>query len=142
MNAKTHTAAGTQPISHLAQVVHLYFSTLLCTDIAHQDHLYNACTHIGQLRYNPHSEEDFGRINEQTRSELSIALFSHAHSSLTSRIPTCYTPLVKPIHGLISAFFAVGRLFGTSRPILAWGHGYQSGSFLIWSHYRAAKSYI
>ena len=34
----------------------------------------------------------------------------------------------------------MGRLFGTSRPnTLAWGHGYQSGSFLIWRHYRASK---
>ena len=40
----------------------------------------------------------------------------------------------------ISAFFPMGRLFGTSRPntLVCW-HGYQSGSFLIWRHYRASK---
>ena len=47
--------------------------------------------------------------NEQTRSELSTALFSPARSSLTSRDPTCNTPLVKPIHGLIMAFFPRGE---------------------------------
>ena len=41
-------------------------------------------------------------------SEPSTALFSQAHSSSTSWIPTYYTPLVKPIHGLISAFSPVG----------------------------------
>ena len=77
---------------------------------------------------------------EQTGSEPSTALFSPARSSLTSWVPTYYTPLVKPIQGLISAFFPVGRLFGTSRPnTISCGHGYQSGSFLIWRHYRASK---
>ena len=53
-------------------------------------------------------------------------------SSSTSWVPTYYNPLVKPIHCLISTFSPVGRLFRTSRPnTLAWGHGYQSGSFLI-----------
>ena len=71
-------------------------------------------------------------INEQTGSEPSTALFSPARSSSTSWVPTYYTPLVKPIHGLISAFFPVGRQFGTSRPnTLVCGHGYQSGSFLM-----------
>ena len=73
---------------------------------------------------------------EQTGSEPSTALFSPARTSLTSWIPTYCTPLVKPIHGLISAFFPVRRLFGTSRPnTLVCGHGYQSGSFVIWRHY-------
>ena len=77
---------------------------------------------------------------EQTGSEPSTALFSPARSSSTSWVPTYYTPLVKPIHGLISTFSPVGRLLGTSRPnTLAWGHGSQSGSFLIWRHYRASK---
>ena len=81
------------------------------------------------------------QINEQTGSEPSTALFSPARSSSTSWVPTYYTPLVKPIHGLISTFSPVGRLFGTkSRPnTLVWGHGSQSGSFLIWRHYRASK---
>ena len=52
---------------------------------------------------------------EQTGSEPSTALFSPARSSLTSWVPTYYTPLVKPIHGLILAFFPVGWLFGTRR---------------------------
>ena len=53
---------------------------------------------------------------------------------------THYTPLVKSIHGLISTFSPVGRLFGTSRPnTLVCGHRSQSGSFLIWRHYRASK---
>ena len=53
--------------------------------------------------------------NVQTGSEPSTALFSPARSSLTSWVPTYYTPLVKPIHGLISTFSPVGRLLGTSR---------------------------
>ena len=69
--------------------------------------------------------------DEQTGSEPSTALFSPARSSLTSWVPMYYTPIVKPIHGLTSTFSPVGRLFGTCRPnTLAWGHGYQSGSFL------------
>ena len=60
--------------------------------------------------------------------EPSTALFSPERSSWTFCVPTYYTPLVKPIHGLISAFLPVGRLFGTSHPnTLVWGHGYQSG---------------
>ena len=51
------------------------------------------------------------RPPEQTRSELWTTLFSPARSSLTSRVPTCYTPLVNPIHGFIAAFFPVGRLY-------------------------------
>ena len=56
-------------------------------------------------------------INEQTGSELSTTLFSPAHSNLTFRVPSHYTPLVtcRPIHGLILAFIPVGRLFGTNR---------------------------
>ena len=81
-------------------------------------------------------------INEQTGSELSTAFFSPARFSLTSWVPTYYTPLVKPIRGLILALFPVGRLFGISQPnTLVCGHGYQSGSFLIWRHYRASKYY-
>ena len=34
-------------------------------------------------------------------------------------------------HGLISR--------GEAKPTLVWGHGYQSGSFLIWRHYRTSK---
>ena len=48
----------------------------------------------------------------------STALFSSARSRMTSRISpwcTCAT-LVWSTHGLISAFFHVGRQFGTSRP--------------------------
>ena len=46
----------------------------------------------------------------------STALFSYACSRLTSRIsPWCAT-LVWSTHGLNSAFFHVGRQFGTSRP--------------------------
>ena len=52
---------------------------------------------------------------EQMGSVLSTAFFSPARSSLTYWVPTYYNPLVKPIHSLISAFFPVGRLFGTSR---------------------------
>ena len=51
----------------------------------------------------------------------STALFSPARSSSTSWVPTYYTPLVKPIHGLISIFSPVGRLFGTSRPNTSMG---------------------
>ena len=52
----------------------------------------------------------------QTGSEPSTALFSPARSSSIYWVPTYYTPLVKPIHSLISTFSPVGRLFGTSRP--------------------------
>ena len=63
----------------------------------------------------------FWTIFEQTGSEQSTALFSPAHSSATSWVPTYYTPLVKPIHGLISTFYPVVRLFGTSRPNISMG---------------------
>ena len=40
MYAMTHTSTHAhQRNSHLAQVVYLCFYTLLCTDVAHQDHL-------------------------------------------------------------------------------------------------------
>ena len=53
---------------------------------------------------------------EQTGFGRSTALFSSARSRLTSRIfPWCAT-LVWSTHGLILAFFHVGRQFGTSRP--------------------------
>ena len=48
-------------------------------------------------------------INEQTGSEPSTAFFSPARFSLTSQVPKYHTPLVKPIHGLISTFSPVGR---------------------------------
>ena len=71
------------------------------------------------------------QINEQTGSKLSTALLSLARSSLISWIPTYYTPLVKPIHSLISAFFPMGRLLGTSRPnSLVCRYRYQSRSFV------------
>ena len=53
---------------------------------------------------------------EQTGFGRSTALFSSARSRLTSLIsPWCVT-LVWSTHGLVSAFFHVGRQFGTSRP--------------------------
>ena len=53
---------------------------------------------------------------EQTGFGRSTALFSSARSRLASRIsPWCAT-LVWSTHGLVSAFFHVGRQFGTSRP--------------------------
>ena len=70
----------------------------------------------------------------QNRGPNHRPLFSPARSSSTSWVPTYYTPLVKPIHGLISTFSPVGRLCGTSRPNIVCGHGSQSGSFLIWRH--------
>ena len=53
---------------------------------------------------------------EQTGFGRSTTLFSSARSRLTSWIsPWCAT-LVWSTHGLVSAFFHVGRQFGTSRP--------------------------
>ena len=53
---------------------------------------------------------------EQTGFGRLTALFSSARSRLTSRIsPWCAT-LVWSTHGLVSAFFHVGRQFVTSRP--------------------------
>ena len=43
----------------------------------------------------------------KTRPEPSTALFSPARSSSTSWVSTHYTPLVKPINGLISTFSPV-----------------------------------
>ena len=57
------------------------------------------------------------KILDETGSEPSSTLFSPARSSLTSRIPKYYTPLVKPIHGLISAFFPWGGFSGQAGPI-------------------------
>ena len=69
---------------------------------------------------------------EQTGFERSTALFSSARSRLTSRIsPWCAT-LVWSTHGLVSAFFHVGRQFGTSRPkTLACGLRKRPWSFLM-----------
>ena len=45
----------------------------------------------------------------------------------------------------LQAYFSLSSLGSSLReairdkPTLAWGHGYQSGSFLIWRHYRASK---
>ena len=71
----------------------------------------------------PNYECGFGR---------STALFSSARSRLTSRIsPWCAT-LVWSTHGLVSAFFHVGRQFGTSRPnTLACGLRKRPWSFLM-----------
>ena len=69
--------------------------------------------------------------SEQTGFGRSTALFSSARSRLTSRIsPWCAT-LVWSTHGLVSAFFHVGRQFGTSRPnTLACGLRKRPWSFL------------
>ena len=66
----------------------------------------------------PHSPSEC----EQTGFGRSTVLFSSARSRMTSRIsPWCAT-LVWSTHGLVSAFFHVGRQFGASRPsILACG---------------------
>ena len=72
-------------------------------------------------------------VQEQTGSELSTALFFSARSGLTSWGPTYYTPLVKPIQGLILAYS------GQAGPIhehAGTGPGSRLGLFLIWSHYR------
>ena len=53
---------------------------------------------------------------EQTGFGRSTTLFSSARSKLTSRISPWCTTLVWSTHGLVSAFFHVGRQFGTSRP--------------------------
>ena len=44
-----------------------------------------------------HARKKLVKYDEQTGSELSTALFSPVHSTLTSRIPTHHTLLVKPI---------------------------------------------
>ena len=69
---------------------------------------------------------------EQTGFGRSTTLFSSARSRLTSRIsPWCAT-LVWSTHGLVSAFFHVGRQFGTSRPnTLACGLRKRPRSFLM-----------
>ena len=71
-------------------------------------------------------------MNEQTGFGRSTAYFSSARSRLTSRIsPWCAT-LVWSTHGLVSAFFHVGRQFGASRPnILACGLRKRPWSFLM-----------
>ena len=53
---------------------------------------------------------------EQTGFGRSTALFSSVRSRMTSWISPWCTTLVWSTHGLISAFFHVGRQFGTSRP--------------------------
>ena len=77
-------------------------------------------------------ESEESRICEQTGFGRSTALFSSARSRLTSRIsPWCAT-LVWSTHGLVSAFFHVGRQFGTSRPnTLACGLRKRPWSFLM-----------
>ena len=84
----------------------------LCFRKAKKNHNHNKCEQTG-----------FGR---------STALFSSARSRLTSRIsPWCAT-LVWSTHGLVSAFFHVGRQFGTSRPnTLACGLRKRPWSFLM-----------
>ena len=69
---------------------------------------------------------------EQTGFGRSTALFSSARSRMTSRIsPWCAT-LVWSTHGLVSAFFHVGRQFGASRPsTLACGLRKRPWSFLM-----------
>ena len=69
---------------------------------------------------------------EQTGFGRSTALSSSARSRMTSRIsPWCAT-LVWSTHGLVSAFFHVGRQFGASRPnILACGLRKRPWSFLM-----------
>ena len=69
---------------------------------------------------------------EQTGFGRSTALSSSARSRMTSRIsPWCAT-LVWSTHGLVSAFFLVGRQFGASRPnTLACGLRKRPWSFLM-----------
>ena len=69
---------------------------------------------------------------EQTGFGRSTALSSSARSRMTSRIsPWCAT-LVWSTHGLVSAFFHVGRQFGASRPsTLACGLRKRPWSFLM-----------
>ena len=69
---------------------------------------------------------------EQTGFGRSTALSSSARSRMTSRIsPWCAT-LVWSTHGLVSAFFHVGRQFGVSRPnTLACGLRKRPWSFLM-----------
>ena len=55
-------------------------------------------------------------LKDQTGSGRSTALFSSARSTLTSWVSTCCASLVRSTHGLVSAFFPLGRPFGTSRP--------------------------
>ena len=54
-------------------------------------------------------------VMKRTNRDWTI-IFSSALSRLTSRIPTCCASLVRSTDGLVSAFFLMGRLFGTSRP--------------------------
>ena len=69
---------------------------------------------------------------EQTGFRRSTALFSSSRSRLTSRISPWCTTLVWSTHGLVSAFFHVGRQFGTSRPnTLACGLRKRPWSFLM-----------
>ena len=87
---------------------------------------------------------------EQTGFGRSTALFSSARSRLTSRIsPWCAT-LIWSTHGLVSAFFHVGRQFGASRPsTLACGLRKRPWSFLMgvtivtpnnaYAHHQAVK---
>ena len=69
---------------------------------------------------------------EQTGFGRSTALFSSARSRLTSQISLWCATLVWSTHGLVSAFFHVGRQFGTSRPnTLACGLQKRPWSFLM-----------
>ena len=71
---------------------------------------------------------------------LNLSRLLHERSYYVSRAlhvnRLCCASLVRSTHGLVSAFFPLGRPFGTSRPnILACGLRKQPGSFLIGSHY-------
>ena len=69
---------------------------------------------------------------EQTGFGRSTGLFSSARSRLTLQISPWCTTLVWSTHGLVSAFFHVGRQFGTSRPnTLACGLRKRPWSFLM-----------
>ena len=79
-------------------------------------------------------------LKDETGSWWSTALFSSARSTLTSWVSTYCASLVRSTHGLVSAFFPLGRPFGTSRPnTLACGLRKRPGSFLIGSHYRDSQ---
>ena len=99
--------------------------------ISHFNRNCNCCTSRAMLQEREEESESYYEC-EQTGFGRSTALFSSARSRMTSRIsPWCAT-LVWSTHGLVSAFFHVGRQFGASRPnTLACGLRKRPRSFLM-----------
>ena len=92
----------------LGRVLYHLFSILILSLCKHGQYLWSA--HSSKDNYMPNQRNLKGPCLSSTM------LFSSTHSRLTWWVSPCCASLVRPTHGLVSAFFPVGRPLGMSRP--------------------------